>query len=90
MFNLSSTPMEFRSRRMPIRPVEGQQVLIRVCKEIKLWQGSQRVSYRAGDVYAGTVTLVSEDGLLDLDLVGGQMMRIHTRDVAFAIEPYAG
>lgn len=90
MFKSGLSPIEFRPRRLKALPGVGQQVLVRVQKEIELWQGSQRVRYREGHVFMGTVEAVGDDGLLDLHLIGGQLMHVHARDVAFAIEQYEG
>lgn len=90
MFKPGWSPIEFLPRRLRALPTEGQHVRVIVRKEIELWQESGRVRYREGHVFAGTVIAVSDDGVLDLDLLHGQPMRIHARDVAFEVEPYGG
>jgi hypothetical protein len=90
MLNAEPCPIMFRPRRQRALPAKGQRVVVAVHKTAELWQGRRRVRYSEGEVFVGAVTAVGEDGLLDLQILGGQPMRLHARDAAFSIEPYDG
>lgn len=83
-------PLAWLPRPPQALPAAGRQVLVTVRKTSELWQGSRRVRYCAGEALLGTVVAVGDDGLLDLQIAGGQPMRLYARDGAFAVAPHEG
>jgi hypothetical protein len=90
MMKLGLAPIVLQpTRRARGLPNVGQRIEVSVCNELELWQGAQRVQYRVGEVFVGTVMAVVDNELLDLLTDSGEQVRIYAREAAFEIETLA-
>lgn len=70
-------------------PEVDQRIRVVMRSEMELWQGSRRIRFNPGESYEGTITSVTDEGLIDLATTCGRSMRFYMHDTAFQIQVVA-